>query len=103
VAPAPERPPRSRHVWELGPITASESNEPAPQGADNAATPDARPSLSGYRLYFLGAGDHIRHVVVLECPDDEAAIALAESHHDGRTMELWLRDRLVKRFERVRR
>ncbi len=72
------------------PVSTSESDR----------TPEAQRSLSGYRLYFLGANDHIRHVVVLECPNDEAAIELAESHRDARTMELWLLDRMVKRFER---
>ncbi|HEY1749894.1 MAG TPA: hypothetical protein VGG29_01435 [Caulobacteraceae bacterium] len=54
--------------------------------------------MPDYRLYFLDADDHIRHVVELECTDDRQAMDVVEEHVDGRTMELWRRARLVHRF-----
>jgi len=54
--------------------------------------------MQDYRLYFLDAKGHIHNVVLLECDDDEAAVAAAARHRDGRKMELWRRDRLVQRF-----
>jgi hypothetical protein len=51
-----------------------------------------------YRLYFLDDAGHIRGVVELHCPNDGEAIALAETHGDGRPMELWRRDRWIRRF-----
>jgi hypothetical protein len=56
--------------------------------------------LHYYRLYFLDAADRIRHAIDMECEDDATAIATAEPQADGRTMELWNRDRLVRRFAR---
>jgi len=55
--------------------------------------------LAGYRLYFLDHNNHIRHAVILPCETDSEAIAAVKEHQDGRTMELWDRDRMVKRFE----
>jgi hypothetical protein len=52
-----------------------------------------------YRLYFLDLKDHIHNVAELECRDDTHAVETAQARHDGRPMELWLRDRLVWRFE----
>lgn len=51
-----------------------------------------------YRLYFL-RDEHIRHVVELDCVDDLQAIDTVADHADGRTMELWRREILVRRFE----
>jgi hypothetical protein len=50
-----------------------------------------------YRLYFLEGG-HFRRVVDLECAGDADAISQVPEHADGRSMELWHRGRLVKRF-----
>jgi hypothetical protein len=55
--------------------------------------------LPHYRLYFLDGAGHIRHAVDLECEGDEQAIAEVERHRDGRTMELWRRAELIRRFE----
>lgn len=52
--------------------------------------------MAGYRLYFLDRQNHFRDVVVLECRSDDDACSAAEDHRDGRAMELWLRDRLVR-------
>ena len=51
-----------------------------------------------YRLYLLDDAGHIRGVVELDCANDEEAIALAEAHGDGRPMELWRRDRWIRRL-----
>ena len=56
--------------------------------------------MADYRLYFLDQNNHVRHVVPLaDCADDEAAIRTAVSHSNAQAMELWLLDRLVRRFE----
>jgi hypothetical protein len=51
-----------------------------------------------YRLYFLDAAGHIQGVVEFDCADDADAVALAETYADGRPMELWRRDRWVRRL-----
>ncbi len=52
-----------------------------------------------YRLYFFDADDRIRHVLDLDCRDDEHARAMVRE--DGATGALELREgaRLVERFE----
>ena len=53
-----------------------------------------------YRLYFLdGFTGHIDHFREFEAEDDEAAIATAERWREDRAMELWNRDRKLKRWE----
>jgi hypothetical protein len=54
--------------------------------------------MPDYRLYFLGPQGRIAHVLEMECSDDAHAIEQAESHADGRAMELWRRARMVKAF-----
>lgn len=56
--------------------------------------------MADYRLYFLDEANHIRGVAEFVCDDDVAAAERAENHPDGRRMELWSRDRLVRRFDR---
>lgn len=51
-----------------------------------------------YRLYFIDARGHIGGVVELACADDEEAAERAQTYSDGRPMELWNRDRQVRRF-----
>ncbi|MET0273314.1 MAG: hypothetical protein ABW360_10010 [Phenylobacterium sp.] len=55
--------------------------------------------MPDYRLYFLGPQGRIAHVLELECRDDDHAVELAAGHADGRAMELWRRDRMVKAFD----
>jgi hypothetical protein len=52
-----------------------------------------------YRLYFLDLDNHIQSVLELDCRDDAHAAETAEGHRDRRAMELWLRDRMIQRFE----
>lgn len=54
--------------------------------------------MPDYRLYFLGPQGRIAHVLEMEGRDDDHAIEQAESHADGRAMELWHRARMVKAF-----
>lgn len=54
--------------------------------------------MPDYRLYFLSPDGRIRQAVELQCRDDDAAIRLAETHADGRAMELWSLERRVKEF-----
>jgi hypothetical protein len=56
-----------------------------------------------YRLYFLDDADHIQGVVEFDCAGDAEAIAHAKTYADGRAMELWRRDRWIRRFPGKRR
>jgi hypothetical protein len=49
-----------------------------------------------YRLYFLRDEAHFSRSHEFYAADDVAAIKLAEGWREGRTMELWSRDRMVK-------
>ncbi|CAN7580149.1 hypothetical protein LJR219_004263 [Phenylobacterium sp. LjRoot219] len=52
-----------------------------------------------YKLYVLSAaGDVSDCYDLVGCPDDARAIAMSSSRARTRTMELWLRDRLVQSF-----
>jgi hypothetical protein len=55
--------------------------------------------MADYRLYVFDQTGHIRGVTVLNCENDEEAAAYARSHNDGRPMELWNRDRPIRRFD----
>lgn len=54
---------------------------------------------SQYRLYFFNGGDHIQKVHEFEAKDDAAAAKVAEGWREGRKIELWDRNRLVKRWD----
>jgi hypothetical protein len=81
-------------------MNTSQSHLSTPDGA-HAAVPEAEQAPTDYRLYLMGADGHIRHAVTLDCVNDRAAIEIAEGHRDTPAMELWQRDRLVRRFERT--
>jgi len=51
-----------------------------------------------YRLYFLDRTGHIHGVVEFDCSNDADAIAHADTYADGRPMELWRRERWIRRF-----
>ena len=53
-----------------------------------------------YRLYFLDRySGHIDHFREFEAARDEEALALAERWSEGTPMELWSRERLLKRWQ----
>lgn len=56
--------------------------------------------LSQYRAYFFdGLEQRISHVHEFEATDDKTAIDIAAAWQEGRSMELWDRDRLVKKWD----
>ena len=55
-----------------------------------------------YRLYYFdGFSGHIDHFREFEADSDSAAIAIGERWGDGRSMELWNRERRLKRWDNV--
>lgn len=52
-----------------------------------------------YRLYFFDADDRVRHVLDLDCRDDDHARAMVREHGATSAMELRESARLVERFE----
>lgn len=57
--------------------------------------------MNSYRLYFLNEAGRIQHAIAYLAETDEAAIAVARGHADGRAMELWSLDRVVTAFPRA--
>ena len=56
-----------------------------------------------YRLYFFDRfSGHIDHFREFEAESDAAAMDVAEGWGDGRPMELWNRDRRLKRWDHAR-
>lgn len=56
-----------------------------------------------YRLYFFDRfSGHIDHFREFEAEDDAAALAVAQQWGDDRPMELWNRERRLKRWENSR-
>jgi len=52
-----------------------------------------------YRLYFFDRfSGHIDHFREFEAESDDAAVGLADGWVDGRPMELWNRDRRLKKW-----
>lgn len=50
-----------------------------------------------YRIYFFdGAGQIAVAPYEFEAPDDETAMRIAEAWREGRTIELWNRERKVR-------
>ena len=54
--------------------------------------------MAHYRLYLLDDDNHIRKAVILDCPDDTAALVTAKSYVDGCAVELWEKTRQVARL-----
>jgi hypothetical protein len=55
-----------------------------------------------YRLYYFDRfSGHIDHFREFEAADDPSALKLADGWSDGRAMELWNRERRLKRWEGV--
>lgn len=57
--------------------------------------------MTTYRLYFLDYAGHINEARSFECDDDEAAARTAADLDDGRSMELWAGERLIRAFRHV--
>lgn len=61
--------------------------------------------MQPYRCYFLDGADHVVKVASSECPDDASAMRWADDlcrhpDNDYRT-EVWCRDRMIERRERM--
>lgn len=55
-----------------------------------------------FRLYYFDRfSGHIDHFREFEAADDAAAIAIAEGWANGRPMELWNRERRLKRWDSI--
>ena len=53
-----------------------------------------------FRLYYFDRfSGHIDHFREFEAEDDSAALRVADQWSDGRPMELWNRERRLKRWE----
>jgi hypothetical protein len=53
-----------------------------------------------YRLYFLDRfSGHIDHFREFEAEDDAAALTIAQGWREDQPMELWNRERKLKRWE----
>lgn len=52
-----------------------------------------------YRLFFIDGAGHIEKAHEFEADDDPKAIQIAVGWREGRRMELWQRDRRVKRWD----
>lgn len=59
--------------------------------------------MAEYRAYLVGKDDHFENVRVLDCPDDDTAIAEAKKLLNGVDIELWQRDRMVVRLDRKKK
>ena len=56
--------------------------------------------MPGYRIYRVDEERHIHSFPVeIMCDTDEQAIQQARQYVDGLAVEVWQRDRLVKRLE----
>ncbi len=52
-----------------------------------------------YRIYLLGADDHIKIAHVLDCATDEEALVLAARElADEHALEIWDRNRFIGRL-----
>jgi hypothetical protein len=54
--------------------------------------------MATYRLNFIGGDGRLAGWRCLEFADDAAVIAASYQHLDGRVVELWVGERLVKAF-----
>ena len=59
---------------------------------------EPKPGELLYRLYFFNGGEHITRAHEFFAASDEEAVGKAEGWREGRNMELWQRDRIVKRW-----
>ena len=55
--------------------------------------------MADYRLYFLDGDGRIRHVIELDCRDDEHAVQTVQANVSNAEMELWQGPRKIRRFD----
>jgi hypothetical protein len=56
--------------------------------------------MADYRVYSIGNDGHAFEAILLDCPDDKAAIESAKQLINDHDIELWQRDRRIAKFER---
>ena len=56
--------------------------------------------MADYRVYVIGIDGRYVRSIMLDCPDDNAAMESAKQFVDGHDIELWRRDRPIARFDR---
>jgi hypothetical protein len=54
--------------------------------------------VSDYRIYVRDHAGHVVSTQALDTESEAAALERARSHVGGRAIELWQKDRLVRRF-----
>ena len=59
--------------------------------------------MPDYRAHLIGSDGHFYKLIVLDAPDDAAAIAAARQSVDGHDVELWQLDRKIGKFEQEKR
>jgi hypothetical protein len=59
--------------------------------------------MPDYRAFLIGPDGHVFHSVVVQEPDDAAAIAAARPLADEHDVELWHEARKVAKFEQEKR
>lgn len=60
--------------------------------------------MASYRVYFFDCSSRVVGLEILECEDDAAAQRAANAltkERNSKRAELWCRDRLIERFDRV--
>ena len=56
--------------------------------------------MAYYRLYMMSrSSGHIETILEIEAVDDSEAVRMAAQHVGDQPLELWCRNRKVKRFE----
>jgi hypothetical protein len=56
--------------------------------------------MPDYRAYLVGSDGHFYRSIVLDVPDEAAAVAAAKQLVDGHDVELWERDRKIAKFDK---
>jgi hypothetical protein len=64
-----------------------------------ATRPTSVAIVADYRAYIIGVKGRIINFVVLDCPDDAAAMESAKQLVDGHDVELWQLGRKVATFK----
>jgi hypothetical protein len=59
--------------------------------------------MPDYRAYLIGSDGHFYKSIVLDAPDDAAAVISARQLVDGHDVELWQRDRKIAKFEQKKK